>query len=80
VPIKKVTEPYYDDGSRFIDCWFGYSRRVFNNKVGWRIQLNIRNVLADGDPIVVQLQPDRSPARVSIPVPRQFVLSNTFSF
>lgn len=80
VPIKKVTEPYYDDGSRFFDCWFGYSRRIFKDKVGWRVQLNIRNVFADGDPIVVQVQPDGSPARVSIPVPRQFVLSNTFSF
>lgn len=80
VPIKKVSEPYYDDGSRFFDCWFGYSRRIFSDKVGWRMQLNVRNVFADGEPVVVQLQPDGSPTRVSIPVPRQFVLSNTFSF
>ena len=67
-------------GGDYTDFWIGYQRRIFNNKVGWRVQLNVRNVFAEGDPIVVQVQPNGSPARVSIPVPRQFVLSSTFTF
>ncbi len=78
--VSDVTKPYYNDPSGYTDFWIGYQRRIFSNKVGWRVQLNVRNVFADGDPIVVQVQPNGSPARVSIPVPRQFVLSNTFSF
>ena len=80
VPIKDVANPYFDDGSRFIDLWVGYRRKLFQNKVEWRAQLNVRNVFADSDPVVVQVQPDGSPARVSLPVPRQFVFSNTFTF
>jgi hypothetical protein len=78
--VSDVTKPYYNDPTGYTDFWIGYQRRIFNNKVGWRVQLNVRNVFADGDPIVVQVQPNGSPARVSIPVPRQFVLSNTFTF
>lgn len=80
VPIKNVTKPYYDDGSKYVDCWVGYKRKFLQGKVGWKVQLNIRNVFADGEPVVVQVQPNGAPARVSIPVPRQFVLSNTFTF
>ena len=80
VPIKNVTKPYYDKGSRYVDCWVGYKRRILQGRVGWKVQLNIRNIFADGDPVVVQVQPNGAPARVSIPVPRQFVLSNAFTF
>ena len=80
VPIKDVANPYFDDGSQFIDLWAGYRLKLFKNKVEWRAQLNVRNVFADSDPVIVQVQPDGSPARVSVPVPRQFVLSNTFTF
>lgn len=80
VPISDVFNPYFDDGHEFFDAWIGYRGKIFDDKVDWRIQLNIRNVFADGDPVPIQRQPDGSVARVSIPVPRQFVLSNTFSF
>ncbi|MBC9867046.1 MAG: TonB-dependent receptor plug domain-containing protein [Opitutae bacterium] len=79
VPFKDVTAPYYDDGSEFVDLWVGY-RGKLTNKVNWRIQLNVRNVFADSDPLVVLRQPDGSVGRVSIPVPRVYQLSNTFSF
>jgi hypothetical protein len=80
VPIADVSSPYFDNGHEFFDAWLGYRRKIFDDKVNWRIQLNIRNVFADSDPVPIQTQPDGSIVRVSIPVPRQFVLSNTFSF
>lgn len=79
-PVSDVFNPYFDDSTFFVDAWIGYKRKIFNEKVDWRIQLNIRNVFADKDPVAVQFQPNGSVARVSIPVPRQFVLSNTFTF
>lgn len=80
VPIKAVTRPFFDQGSEFIDLWVGYRQKLFRNKITWRIQLNVRNVFADTDPIIVQVQPDGSPARAQIPPPREFVLSNTLEF
>ena len=55
-------------------------RAIFDGKINWRIQLNVRNVFADSDPLVVLRQPDGSVGRVSIPVPRVYQISNTFSF
>ena len=80
LPVVDVTSPFYSEERGNTDAWFGYSRRVFNGKVRWNIQLNVRNVFADSDPIVVQRQPDGTPNRVAIPAARQFVLSNIFTF
>jgi hypothetical protein len=78
--VSDVFNPYFDDSTFFVDAWVGYRTKIFNERVDWRIQLNIRNLFADKDPVAVQFQPDGSAARVSIPVPRQFVISNTFTF
>ena len=80
VIIPDVSQPYWNDTRAYTDLWFGYRRNIFNDKGNWRIQLNIRNVFADSDPVAVQTQPDGSISRVAIPVPRQYVLSNTFRF
>lgn len=79
-PVKDVANPYFDEETKFFDLWFGYKRKVFNDKVNWKVQLNIRNLFADNDPLAVQFQPDGSVGRVALPVPRQFSLSNTFTF
>jgi hypothetical protein len=78
--VGDVSKPYFNVPTGYADFWVGHRRKIFNNKVGWKIQLNVRNVFADSEPVAVQAQPDGSIARVSLPVPRQFVLSNTFSF
>lgn len=80
VIIPDVSQPYWNDTQAYTDLWLGYRRQILNNKGEWRIQLNVRNVFADSDPVIVQTQPDGSPSRVAIPVPRQYVLSNTFRF
>ena len=80
LPVKDVLSPYFDETTNFVDVWVGYRRKIFDDKVDWNIQLNIRNLFADNDPVAVQFQPDGSVARVAIPAPRQFILSNTFTF
>lgn len=80
LPVVDVTSPFYNDERGNTDVWFGYSRRIFNGKTRWNIQLNVRNVFPESDPIIVQRQPDGTPNRVAIPAARQFVLSNIFTF
>ena len=80
VIIPDVSKPFWGDSQGYADLWIGYRSNLFDDKVAWRIQLNVRNVFRDSNPVPVQTQPDGSIARVAIPVPRQFVLSNTFSF
>lgn len=80
IPVADITKPYYSEDNGKFDMWLGYRRKVFNDKANWNIQLNVRNVFGDSDPIVVQVQPDGSVARTMIPAVRQFVLSNTLEF
>ncbi|MDQ8183498.1 TonB-dependent receptor plug domain-containing protein [Pelagicoccus sp. SDUM812005] len=80
IPVVDVNKPYYGEPSTQVDIWFGYSRKVFNDKAKWSTQLNIRDLFADDEPLVVQVQPDGSPARIAFPAPRQIVWSNSLSF
>ncbi|MDQ8201956.1 TonB-dependent receptor plug domain-containing protein [Pelagicoccus sp. SDUM812003] len=74
-----LTDPYTSPAEKNIDMWVGYSRPL-NDRVDWRIQLNVRNVLDDDDLIPITVQPDGSPAAVRIPEGRTWQISNTFTF
>ncbi len=79
--VVDVDNPYYNDARSNVDVWFGYSKKIFKDTARWNVQLNIRNLFADKEPIVVQIQPDGTTVnRVAIPAARQFVLTNTISF
>jgi outer membrane receptor protein involved in Fe transport len=77
--IPDVDTVYTGDSSHTFDIWAGYSFRVAKG-VNWRIQLNVRNLFADDDPLVAQTQPDGSAARVRYAPPRTFLLQNTITF
>ena len=63
------------------DLQLGYSRSVFSRKIRWNIQLNVNNLTNQRELIVNNINP-----RTLVPLtyryqdPRQFILTNTFSF
>ncbi len=61
------------------DLWAGYHRRL-NDRVDWKIQLNVRNAFGDDDDIPVAADPDGNIAVIRIPNERMWFLTNTFSF
>ncbi len=80
VPVPLVDQPFFDDGLLSGDLWIGYERPLFDGKVDWKIQLNIRNAIGESDDIPVRTNPDGQVAVVRIPNPRTFYLTNTFRF
>lgn len=62
------------------DVFAGYQRKLFDGKVTWRVQLNVRNVLDVDDPVVQLALSDGTGAIYTLPEPRVFILTNTFSF
>ena len=50
------------------------------NDMDWSIQLNIRDLTADGDLIAVDVQPDGSPAFFRIGADTTWYLTNTIKF
>jgi len=73
-------KPVYDDAQFHLDLWCSYKMRLFQDKVGLKLQLNIRDVLEDGTLQAVGVNPDGSPSTFRIVDPRQFFLSAAFEF
>ncbi len=74
------SSPVYDSGNYYTDLMVAYGRKIFGNKIGWKIQLNIFDAFESGhlQPIAVNF--DGAAYAWRIVDPRQFVLSSTFSF
>jgi outer membrane receptor protein involved in Fe transport len=62
------------------DVWVGYHQPLFDGKVNWRIQLNVRNAFGDSGYIPVVINPDGLLAAVRNGQPTEVFISNTFSF
>lgn len=80
VAVSDVTKPIFGPSEKNLDMWVTHQRKIFDDKVDWRIQLNIRNVLDDDDLIFTAVDSDGTPTRVRIVNPMNFRLTSTFSF
>ncbi|QXD25149.1 hypothetical protein F7C95_04410 [Opitutia bacterium ISCC 51] len=80
VAVSDVTKPIFGPSEDNLDLWVTHKRKIFDDKVDWRIQLNIRNVLDDDDLIFTSVDGDGTPTRVRIVNPMNFRITSTFSF
>lgn len=79
-PVPDVSRPLFDDGLFSGDLWLSYSRKIWDDKVDWKVQLNVRNAFGDNHDIPVKTNPDGKVTVIRIPNPRTIYLSNTFRF
>ncbi len=73
-----VNKPFYDSPTANIDLSAGYRTRLFNNRIGARFQLNIKNVTESGSLRGVAVNPDGRYWQYRIIDPRQFIFTTTF--
>jgi len=78
--INDLNSPILGPDELFFDGNLGYERKLWKGKVGWRIQLNIRNVLDNTDRVPQRLTSTGAVSVFTLPEPRIFQLTNTFSF
>lgn len=74
-----ITQPFYGPTEDHIDLWVGYQRKL-TQKIGWRIQLNVRNVGEKAHLVPVNIQPNGSVALSRIAEGMVWQVTNTFSF
>ncbi len=79
LPVPIIAHPFKTGPLLHGDVFFSFKKK-FTNRIGWQVQLNIRNAFGNNDDIPVKTNPDGMIAVVRIPSPRTFTLSNTFSF
>lgn len=78
-----VTKPIYGPSQLFVDVLLGYAgrpRMVAGHKFGWRVQLNVRNLLDDDDLEPIRASLDGGVLDWGRTPPRQIVLNTTFTF
>jgi outer membrane receptor protein involved in Fe transport len=74
-PSRRV----YDKGHTYVDMGAGYTTRIFSNKIGLRVQLNVRNVFESGRLQPVAALPNGVPYSFRIIDPRLIILTTSFS-
>ncbi len=72
-------KPVWDQARAYFDLQSGYDLKLFAGKVRTRVQLNVRNLFESGRLQRVSVNPDGGAWAYRIIVPRQFILTATFS-
>jgi hypothetical protein len=76
-----LAHPFHAPAEANFDAWISYERRIWRDRVGWKIQLNVRNVYASGDEVIpIGVQPWGAPATVRLAPERRWYLTNAFTF
>jgi outer membrane receptor protein involved in Fe transport len=80
IRISDVRHPYYGPTETRYDAWISYRTKLFQNKVGMKVQLNVRNMFTHNELVPAFINPDGSIPVWSIAEGRKFTLSAKFSF
>ncbi|MEM9159301.1 MAG: TonB-dependent receptor plug domain-containing protein [Verrucomicrobiota bacterium] len=78
--IVDVANPFYGPKEKNVDAWIGYRRKLLDDKVDWKVQLNIRNVMADDTPVPVTIDAFGNLGQLRLPALQSWSLTNTFKF
>ncbi len=57
IEVPDLANPWMDEARTRLNLFFGYKKRL-NDKIDWRLQLNLNNVLESGEAVTVGVQPD----------------------
>ena len=77
--LPDLGNAYTDDPIERVDIWIGHERKL-NDKINWKVQLNLTNVFSSGEIITTAVQPNGQARAVTWREGRQFRLRSTFSF
>ncbi len=78
--IIDVNNPHFGPTTSNVDFWIGYRRTLFDGKINWKLQLNVRNALSDDDLIPIFTQPTGEEVVFRISESRLWTIRSTFSF
>ena len=75
-----LSKPYYGPSEAAFDLWASYEHKL-TDKIGWKIQANVRNVGKKDGLIPISVQPDgRTWAGVRVQPTQEWFVTNTFAF
>jgi iron complex outermembrane recepter protein len=84
--VFDIDRPYHGKQTDTYGAWISYTRRIFNDKVRWRIQLNVRNVFDQNMLLPLRIVDSRdgqatpSVIKYRLAEGRGFVTTSSFEF
>lgn len=76
-----IAHPYWGPSDINVDLSTSYTRKIFRNKVQWKVQLNVRNAISNSGALVgVAVQPWGEISTTRLAPERRWYLTNTFTF
>lgn len=78
--LRDISNPVFGSSEAQIDFWLRHRRMIFDDKVDWTMQLNIRNLTDEDDLVDAFLNYAGLPNIVRFNEGRRFILSSTFGF
>jgi hypothetical protein len=76
--IYDPNRPIFSKGNTYVDLGASYRTRIYSDRVGFRLQFNLRNVFEDGRLQAIGALPDGTPHTYRIVDPRLFMLTASF--
>jgi hypothetical protein len=77
--LPVLSQPFFGPAEFNGDVWLSYARKL-TDKVRWKVQLNVRNLIGSQEEIPVFTNPDGQHALYRLAPDRNWFLTNTFSF
>ena len=75
-----LAHPYYAPPQTNVEVFVSYERKLWSERINWRVRLNLRNLYGDTSTIPIGVQPWGEPLTVRLAPGRRWYLTNTFSF
>ena len=75
-----LDNPYYAPAETNVDAFVSYERRIWKNRIQWKVQLNVRNLIGDDTPIAIGVQPWGEVSTVRLAPERRWYLTQSFVF
>ena len=78
--IFDVDDVFWGPSRTTFDLWIGYGKKILDDKVDWKIQLNVADIFGSDKLIPITTQPTGTAASYRIPNPNVWWVTNTFKF
>jgi len=80
VTVPDVNKPIKADKNTSYDLWLSYRKPILNNKVDWKIQINVNNAFADNELAPISINSNGYPGTFRIREGMSWSITNTFEF
>jgi len=75
-----LKNPYYAPAQTNVDVMLGYTRKIFRNRLDWRLQFNVRNLISGDALVPITVQPWGETASARLGPERRWYVTNSFGF